>query len=89
MGLIVMSEEEKKNLREFLLLKVQNQILRYSDGDIIVHECPKCKTRYPFNIGRPMGVDAVVNFIMEIQEESDAVKIALLNMMKNKLDNLD
>ena len=86
MGLITLSENDKKNLKEFLTYSIQNKILIAGDSDVFVHECPNCKRRYPFTIGKPMAVDNIVNFIMEIQEGSDAVKISLLNMMCNKLD---
>jgi len=77
--------EQREGVKEFTRISVQSRLLSHTDSDMIIHECPKCKTRYPFNIGKPFGVEAVVSFIMEIYDRSEAVKNALLIMLKEEI----
>ena len=80
------SIKDRKSVEDFTRISVQHRLMQHTDSDMIIHECPKCKTRYPFNIGKPFGVEAVVNFIMEIYDRSEAVKTALLMMLKESIN---
>lgn len=88
MSLLKMTEDENKNLREYLMIEISHRILLYGEGSVLAVECKKCNHRTPINISKPTACDSIVDFIMEIKENSEAVKIALLSAMREKLDDI-
>jgi len=71
---------KRKGVEDFIRIKVENCMLKDANN-VLIHECPKCRTRYNVPQEKHFGVEAVVNFIMEIYDGSEAVKLYILGIM--------
>lgn len=78
-------EKNLKNIREFCYLKIQYALMKVGPEDHIQVECKKCRHRTLVEVGKPMGIDAVVEMIMEWVKNSEIARLTLLAAMADSI----
>ena len=74
-------EKNLKNIREFTTLQVQYALMTVGPYDHLQVECKQCRHRTMVEIGKPMGIDAVVEIIMKWVKDSEIARLTLLASM--------
>ncbi len=78
-------EKNLKNIREFATLQVQYALMKVGPEDHIQVECKQCRHRTLVEVGKPMGVDAVVEIIMKWVKYSEIARLTLLASMADAI----
>ena len=68
---------KREKVKEYARICIEHRLLKYADSTLL-HDCPKCHTRYELPQYKSMAVDALVDFIMEIHDTSEVIKKALI-----------
>jgi len=79
-------KEEHKSMKEFLTICIEERLMKYPTG-VIMHECPKCRTKYQLNSQKNWATDSIVDLIMKMGERSEVFRLAIIEEMKERIIN--
>lgn len=82
---VLYSEKELERLHWYIERFVSRQFM-LDPQNVVVHECPKCHTRYPLNNVQPFAQQEIVSFIFDWAKANNIARALLWHKIAERIE---